>query len=129
MLKFMSEALVPNKQKEYQAQVLEAAREKLSRYLGRAVEIITELAETSENDRVRLAAAQDIADRAGLTKSTTTNVQVSSAEHEAATKDAEDLVKRIQENQAQIAQGTVGISVDALIVHEAEEPVPTTQGV
>ena len=65
-----------SKQASYHDALLQSARDKLARYLPRAVEIITELAETSENDRVRLAAAESIADRAGLGKSSTTQVQV-----------------------------------------------------
>jgi hypothetical protein len=118
-----------SKQEEYLRSVVEQARAKLTRYLPRAVEIITELAETSENDRVRLAAAQDIADRTGLTKSTTTNVQVSDSEHEAARREAEELVKRIEENQLSIAQTAHEISLEALIVHEGDvDPVPTHVG-
>ena len=98
-----------------------SARDKLSRFLPRAVEIITELAEFSENDRVRLAAAESIADRAGLGKSSTTNVQVNQGEHEAARNDANELLARIQENQAAINAGSIEIPLDVLIVHEGEE--------
>lgn len=106
---------------------MEQAREKLTRYLPRAVEIITELAETSENDRVRLAAAESIADRAGLGKSTSTQVTVNAGEHEAAGREAEDLIKRIRANAASQAVGPAGISLDALVVHEGDvEEVPAS---
>ncbi len=110
-------------QDSYVQAVLEQARNKLTRYLPRAVEIITELAETSENDRVRLAAAQDIADRAGLTKTTTTKVQVSEGEHEAAQKEAEDVMKRIVANQSAQIEPKHHIPLDVLIVHEGDEVV------
>ena len=100
---------------------LASARDKLTRFLPRAVEIITELAEFSENDRVRLAAAESIADRAGLGKSSTTNVQVNAGEHEAARNDADDLLARIRENQNAIAAGGVEMPLDVLIVHEGDE--------
>lgn len=100
---------------------LASAREKLSRFLPRAVEIITELAEFSENDRVRLAAAESIADRAGLGKSSTTQVQVNQGEHEAARNEAEEIVARIAENQRAIAQGGLDVPLDVLIVIEGEE--------
>lgn len=111
-------------QEQYLQQVVEQARAKLSRYLPRAVEIITELAETSENDRVRLAAAQDIADRAGLGKTQTTKVQVSEAEHEAVRNEANELVERIARNQAKVIEGTRHVPLDVLIVHEGDvEPI------
>lgn len=104
----------------HQEAVVLAAREKLNRYLGRAVEIITELAETSENDRVRLAAAESIADRAGLGKSSTTQVNVSASEHEAARKDAEEVVAQLRRNKA-IEGKVVDPDVDTLIVLEGED--------
>lgn len=96
-----------------------SAREKLTRFLPRAVEILTELAEGSENDRVRLAAAESIADRAGLGKSTTTQVNVTQTEHDVAEIEANELLKRIQENQTAIEPPHIGL--EALIVHESEE--------
>lgn len=108
------------KVQNYQEAVLEAARAKLSRYLPRAVEIITELAETSENDRVRLAAAESIADRAGLGKSSTTQVNVSASQHEAARKDAEDVIARLKQNKS-VSAPVVEPDLDTLIVLEGEE--------
>lgn len=105
----------------HQEAVILAARDKLNRYLGRAVEIITELAETSENDRVRLAAAESIADRAGLGKSSTTQVNVSASEHEAARKDAEDVVAQLKRNKALTSAPVVSPEVDTLIVLEGED--------
>jgi hypothetical protein len=99
--------------------IVEAARSKLTRYLPRAVEILTELAETSENDRVRLAAAESIADRAGLGKSQTTQVNVSASEHEAARRDAEDLAMRMQAQKA--VKPVVKPDLDALIVLEGQD--------
>lgn len=107
-------------QEEYLKSIVEDARAKLGRYLPRAVEIITELAETSENDRVRLAAAQDIADRAGLGKTQTTKVQVSEAEHQAAKNEATELVERIARNQAKAVEGSRAVPLDVLIVHEGD---------
>lgn len=97
-----------------------SARDLLNRYLNRAVQIITELAETSENDRVRLAAAESIADRAGLGKSSTTQVQVNQGEHEAARNEANELVARIEENKRVLAEGTHKPDLEVLIVHEGE---------
>lgn len=97
-----------------------SAREQLTRYLPRAVQIITELAETSENDRVRLAAAESIADRAGLGKSSTTQVTVSQGEHEALDRDLEDLVGALDRNRQGIAEGKLNVSLEGLIIHEGE---------
>ena len=101
-------------------QAVASAREKLSRYLPRAVEILTELAETSENDRVRLAAAESIADRAGLGKSSTTHVQVNTGEHEALELEAQEMYARMGRNKAAITEGTLDLSLEALVVHEGE---------
>ena len=106
---------------------LERMREKLSRFMPRALDILTELAETAENERVRLAAAESILDRAGLGKSSTTQVTVSQAEHEIATSDAERMIARIAANQSAKALGPVGVSIDALLVLESEDDtLPTT---
>lgn len=102
------------------ALALASAREKLTRFLPRAVEILEELAELSENDRVRLAAAESIADRAGLGKGSTIDVRATSAEHDIATQEANDLLKRIHENQAAIGVGGHVIPLDTLIVHEGD---------
>lgn len=112
-----TEVLAPAS-KDLRTKTVEAARDKLSRYVNRAVEILTELAESSENDRVRLAAVDSILDRSGVVKATTQEVHVSSAEHEAATRAAEELVKGIARNKEQAHVS--GISLDALIVHESE---------
>lgn len=105
---------------------LSRAREKLSRYLPRAIEIMTELAETSENDRVRLAAAESIADRAGLGKSAVTQVVVTQSEHDAARLEAEAVMQRIRENQDAITKGATNMPFDVLIVLEGET---ATEGV
>jgi len=126
MMKFMSDATLtttdaPVATKSAREKAVEAARDHLTRYAGRAVEILTELAETSENDRVRLAAADSILDRAGVGKSSTQQVNVSQSEQDAATREAQALVDSITRNKqhARITPG--GISIDALIVHEGTE--------
>lgn len=115
------ESVAPAKVLTHQEKVIEQARSKLSNYLGRAVEIITELAESSENDRVRLAAAESIADRAGLGKSSSTQVTVSQGEHEAARREAEEIVARLEQNKGITPGQGPNPSLDALIVLEGEE--------
>ena len=97
-----------------------SAREQLTKYLPRAVQIITELAETSENDRVRLAAAESIADRAGLGKSSTTQVTVQAGEHEALDLEAREMVAALDRNRASVSEGKLNVSLDALVVLEGE---------
>lgn len=113
----------PVPKKDPVALALASAREKMTAFLGRAVEIITELAETSENDRVRLAAAESIADRAGLGKSSTTQVAVSQGEHDVATLEAQELLRRIEENQTAPALPHA-VPLETLIIHEGEEVLP-----
>lgn len=106
---------------------LERMRDKLSRFLPRAVEILTELAEGAENERVRLAAAESVLDRAGLGKSQTTQLQVSSAEHEIANREAEEMVARMQKNVTARGLPTPTPSIDALLVLEGDDDtLPTT---
>lgn len=98
---------------------LEIAQGALAKYLPRAVEVVTELLEGAENERVRLAAAEAIMDRSGLGKTQTTEVKVSQEEQEIARREAEEMIARIQVNQQQ-AHNVHKISLDALIVHEGE---------
>lgn len=108
------------------ALTIASAREKLTRFLPRAVEIIQELAEFSENDRVRLAAAESIADRAGLGKSSTTRVEIDDAEHEAAQLETDELLRGIKANQDALGTGH-DVPLDVLFVHEDEVlPVAST---
>jgi hypothetical protein len=128
-LEFMSEELEPATHTPTESarrmtpaeQAVASAREKLSRYVGRAVEILTELAETSENDRVRLAAADSILDRSGVGKSSTQQVEVSNgAEHEAARREAEDIMRQLERNKAHAHQGPQIRDLETLVVHEAD---------
>jgi hypothetical protein len=116
--------IVPAKKLDPAQQALAKAREKLTSYLPRAVEILTELAETSENDRVRLAAAESIADRAGLGKTSVQRVEVDHTEHEIAEREAQELLSGIKAN-AEHATQHKDVSLEALIVHEGEDSPPT----
>lgn len=114
--------LIPAPKRDAIALTIASARERLTRFLPRAVEILEELAEYSENDRVRLAAAESIADRAGLTKGTTLDIKTHSSEHDIAEQEAVTLLKRIEENQAEITASSAHVvPLDVLIVHEGEE--------
>lgn len=97
-----------------------SARASLTQFLPRAVQILQELAETSENDRVRLAAVESIADRVGLGRSSTTQLQVNSAEHEAVEAETAELLIRMKRNQDAIEAESHEVPLDVLIVHEGE---------
>lgn len=105
---------------------LERMRDKLSRFMPRALDILTELAEYAENERVRLSAAESILDRAGLGKSSTTQVTVSQAEHDIATNEAELLVAKIKKQQD--AKSLIKPSIETLIVLEGDDDtLPTAR--
>lgn len=97
-----------------------SARAKLTNFLPRAVEILTELAEGSENDRVRLAAVESIADRVGLGRTSTTQLQVNSGEHEAVESETNELLIRMQRNQNVINAESHEVPIEVLIIHESE---------
>ena len=99
---------------------LASAREKLSRLVGRSVQVMEELMDYGENERVRLAAAEAIADRAGLSRQVTATLQVNTGEHEAARIEAEELVKGIERNKAALNTHVVTPSVESLIIHEGD---------
>ena len=116
------------RQQEHKVKQLELMRERLTQYMPRALDVITELMETAENDRVRLAAAESILDRSGLSKSTTSQVVVSQAEHDIAIQEANALVEKLERNQAGRALGPAGVALDTLLVLEGEDDdtLPTT---
>lgn len=108
---------------DFRTTQLENMRDKLSKFLPRALDIVTELAETAENERVRLAAAESILDRAGLGKSSTTQVTVSQAEHDIATNEANELVAKLSRQKAIEAGKDVPEIRDpeVLFVHEGDD--------
>jgi len=113
---------------DFRTSELERMRDKLARFMPRAVDILTELAETAENERVRLAAAESILDRSGLGKSSSTQVTVSQAEHDIATREAEEIVAKLG-RQKEIESGApvVKPSIEALVVLEGDDDtLPTT---
>lgn len=123
----------PVTRQDHRTSELERMRDKLSRFMPRALDILTELAETAENERVRLAAAESILDRSGLNKSQTTQISVTQSEHDIATSDAERMIARMQANQNARAVGPAGVSLEALLVLEGDDdtlPVTlTTEGI
>ena len=106
-------------QEEYKRRILEQSQMTLARFLPRAVEVLSELLEGADNERVRLSAAEAIMDRAGLTKSQVTQIQVTTEEHAVARVEADAMVARIAANQAGAIDKPV-LSLDAIIVHEGD---------
>lgn len=106
------------------AKAVANAREKLTRYVERAAEILQELAESSENDRVRLAAADSILDRAGVGKSSTIETKVDPGMHDDARRQAEEIMAKLKRNKD--AGAVSGIPLDALIVHEGDDVIEAT---
>lgn len=102
-----------------------AARQNLSNFAGRAVEILQELAELGDNDRIRLSAANSILDRVGVVAPTETRITVAPEEHQIARDEAIELMERIKENSQPASLPTPQHSIEAVIVHEGEE-VQTT---
>lgn len=117
-LEFVSDAV--QRHQDQAALAIASARTKLLRYADRAVETLSELLEYSDNDRVKLAAAEAILDRTGLGKQSTTTVQVDQGEHDAAKADAQDLVARIARNKAALETTAHEVPLDTLIVLEGE---------
>lgn len=106
----------------------ELARGMLSNFTDRAVQILQELAEYAENDRVRLSAVNSILDRAGVVAPTEVHVTATQEEHDLVRREAEDVLIRMQRNVEQRAITGPRPSLEALVVLEDEgDPVATTQ--
>lgn len=105
---------------EKQKAQAEAARLRLSNFADRAAQILEELAEYSENDRIRLSAADSILNRAGVVAPTELHVRANPEEHQLVRGEAEETLKRIEENMRAQAERPKAISMEAIIVHEGE---------
>lgn len=107
------------KHEDLVAKARDDARGMLSNYLGRAVEVLTEIMELGENDRVRLSAANSVLDRAGVTAPTEQVVTVTQEEKAVVRAEASDLIERIQANMAAREARTDGLhGVESLMIHE-----------
>jgi hypothetical protein len=105
------------------------ARAELTRLIPLAISTLHELALGAERDNVRLAAAEAILDRTGLSKGATLHVTTDVEEHRQAEAAALALVERIERNRA--LQGAVVPSpaLDALVVLEGDdENLPLASG-
>lgn len=105
---------------EKQRAQAEAARLRLSNFADRAAQILEELAEYSENDRIRLSAADSILNRAGVVAPTEVRVTASPEEHQLVRGEAEETLKRIQENM-QAQKDRKALSIEAIVLHEGDD--------
>lgn len=99
------------------------ARLMMSGFAERAAAILQELAEYSENDRIRLSAANSILDRAGVQAPQEHKVTVSPEEHQLVRAEAEETLERIGRNVAK-QQERKAISLEAIVLHEGVDDEP-----
>lgn len=105
---------------EYVRAQADKSRKTLAGFTDRAVQILQELAEFAENDRIRLAAVNSILDRAGVTAPTEIKVTATQEEHDLVKADAEETLARLQANIEYRALATPKPSLEAVIIHEGE---------
>lgn len=103
------------------------ARRTLSDYTQRAAEILQELAELAENDRVRLAAVNSILDRAGVTAPTEVKVTATQEEHQVVTSEVQATLERLAANVKAQEDRQLTPSLEALVVHEGESESTHTE--
>lgn len=108
------------KNAEYVKGQAEKARKTLGDFTQRAVQILQELAEFAENDRIRLAAVNSILDRAGVNAPQEIKVTATQEEHALVRAEAEETLAKLERNLATRAISTPKPSLEAVIVHEAD---------
>ena len=109
---------------ERQKAQAQKARLLLSDFAERAAQLLQELAELSENDRIRLSAVNSILDRAGVVAPSETQAPVSPEEHQLVRGEAEETLKRIEAN-LEAQRNRKNLSIEAIVLHEGEvEPEP-----
>lgn len=101
---------------------VDSARAQLARLVPLAVDTLQELAQGAERDNVRLAAAEAILDRTGLSRGSSTQATTDVDQHRQAELAALDLVERVRKNQEAAARAALGHtpSLEALVVLEGE---------
>jgi hypothetical protein len=98
----------------------DAARGMLSDYANRAVQILQELAEYGDNDRIRLSAANSILDRAGVQAPQQIELSAAPEEHQLARDEAVEIMQRIKENAQPASLPKPPLSIEAVVVHEGD---------
>lgn len=108
-------------QENTQKATLDRTKQMLNSYAQRAVEILQELAEYAENDRIRLSAVNSILDRAGVVAPQEIKVTASQEEHAIIRDEAEQTMARIKANAEQAAKRKREHDVEVLMLHEGED--------
>ena len=103
-------------------QARDHARSMMAGYVGRAVEVLTEIMEIGENDRVRLSAANSLLDRAGVVAPPEVKDAATAEEHQLVKAEAEQVLQRIEENVRARDARQKTPSLEAVMVHEGEDP-------
>lgn len=100
----------------------EKARAQLASLLPLAVETLQELALGAERDNVRLAAAEAILDRTGLSRGSAVATGGDSDQHRQVDLSALDLVSKLRRNlDSQAQQALPSPSLETLVVLEGEQ--------
>lgn len=105
---------------------IDRTKQMLNDYAQRAVEILKELAEFAENDRIRLSAVNSILDRAGVVTPQEIKVTASQEEHAIIRTEAEQVMARIQANAEQAAKRKKGMGIETLMIVEGEDESAST---
>lgn len=105
---------------QQQKVIQDKAKSMLNGYAQRAVEILQELAEYAENDRIRLSAVNSILDRAGVVTPQEIKVTASQEEHALIKGEAEETMKRIAAN-AKAALERKPAHLEVIMLHESED--------
>lgn len=100
---------------------LDRTKDMINGYAQRAAEILQELAEYAENDRIRLSAANSILDRAGVVTPQEIKVTATQEEHAIVRTEAEETLKRLQANIEHAQKRKTGTDLEVLMVHESDE--------
>ena len=98
-------------------------RGSLSKFADRAAQILQELAEFGDNDRIRLSAVNSILDRAGVVAPQQIQVTATSEQHALIRAEAEETLNRLRKNVEHATIEPKHHAIEAVIVHEgiAEE--------
>lgn len=107
-------------QEEAERKAIDRTRSNLVNFAGRAAEILQELAEFADNDRIRLSAVNSILDRAGVIAPDQQAKTPSQEEHDIVKDEAEKTLERIKKNAELAAKVQVAPSLEALMLHEAQ---------
>lgn len=99
---------------------MESARAQLTSLIPLAVETLQELAQGAERDNVRLAAAEAILDRTGLSRGAVANPGGDADSHRQVELQALEVMQRLRKN-AEVGALTHTPSLEALVVLEGEQ--------